>query len=66
MTVIEKNPGPDYLGAGLANVDQIYFIMAAAFGGCTIAWAIVLYNSRQSPRLFKVLFTSVLSQMYKV
>eukprot|EP00040_Diaphanoeca_grandis_P015387 m.78507 g.78507 ORF g.78507 m.78507 type:complete len:488 (+) comp25120_c0_seq1:80-1543(+) len=54
IQIVEVNPGPDYLGAGLAPLPQMYFTMAAAFGVCALAWLHVLWNNRTSPRLYRV------------
>eukprot|EP00038_Savillea_parva_P002310 m.113156 g.113156 ORF g.113156 m.113156 type:complete len:505 (-) comp10794_c1_seq1:3309-4823(-) len=54
IDIIEVNPGPDYLGAGLAPLAMIYFIMAGAFFACTVAWALVLRANKDSPQLFRV------------
>eukprot|EP00041_Stephanoeca_diplocostata_P012160 m.202573 g.202573 ORF g.202573 m.202573 type:complete len:469 (-) comp18837_c0_seq5:64-1470(-) len=54
IEITEVNPGPDYVGAGLAPVDGIYLIMSIAFFACAVAWGGVLWQNRSSPRLFKV------------
>lgn len=54
LLVVEKNPGPDYLGLGMAQIPQVYFFMAAAFAACSVVWGKVLLGARGSPKLFKV------------
>jgi len=52
----EANEGPEYLGAGLAQVPNVYFFMAAMFAGATVVWGIVLWEARGdgSKMLYKV------------
>jgi len=52
--ITEVNPGPDYLGAGLAPLPKIYFIMSFAFGLCSVAWLTIILQNRKSPRLYRV------------
>eukprot|EP00039_Didymoeca_costata_P019675 m.338483 g.338483 ORF g.338483 m.338483 type:complete len:505 (-) comp18435_c0_seq1:125-1639(-) len=54
LEVEEVNPGPDYLGAGLAPVPSVYFFMSGLFGLAAVAWGYVLWSSRKSRTLYTV------------
>lgn len=50
--LVEVNPGPDYLGAGLAPLPALYGVMSVAFALAAAAWARVLVVNRAN--LFKI------------
>lgn len=54
LWVVEMNPGPEYLGAGLAPVSRVYFWMTGIFALMGAAWGYVLWKSRTSSKLYKV------------
>jgi len=56
LKIKEMNPGPSYLGAGLAQIPSVYFSMAGLFALAALVWGMVVRGAWQSnaKRLFKV------------
>jgi hypothetical protein len=56
VEITEMNAGPEYLGAGLAPVPNVYFFMAAMFAGAAIVWVMILRDAHndESKTLFKI------------
>merc|ERR1719272_159600 len=54
LLVVELNPGPDFLGAGLQPIPNVYFFMSACFFCAACMWAKVLVDAKDSSKLFKV------------
>jgi len=54
LLVVELNPGPDFLGAGLKPIPNVYFFMAFFFAIASLMWAKVLLDAKGSSKLFKV------------
>lgn len=54
IDIVEVNPGPDYVGAGLEPLSRIYFVMSASFLLAAMGWGSVIYSNRKSPRLYRV------------
>ena len=65
IDIIEVNPGPDYLGAGMAPLSRIYFVMSCAFFVCALLWGSVLYSNRQSQRLYRVHYLMLALILFK-
>eukprot|EP00043_Microstomoeca_roanoka_P007999 m.77252 g.77252 ORF g.77252 m.77252 type:complete len:497 (+) comp14058_c0_seq2:492-1982(+) len=66
ITMIEVNPGPEYLGAGLAELPAVYGSTAALFGIAGLAWAAILWRNRSSPYLFKIHFMMLALVVFKI
>ena len=54
LLVVEVNPGPDFLGAGLKPIPNVYFLMSAFFFCAACMWIKVLLDAKDSSKLFKV------------
>lgn len=65
IDIVEVNPGPDYLGAGMAPLARIYFVMSCAFFVCALLWGSVLYGNRQSQRLYRVHYLMLALILFK-
>jgi uncharacterized membrane protein len=54
LEVVEMNPGPEFLGAGLSPIPNVYLFMSMIFGFTAIIWGWTLFAHRDSTKLFKV------------
>lgn len=54
IRMVEENPGPEYLGAGLSELPAVYGATAGLFFVAAVAWALILWRNRHSVFLFKL------------
>ncbi|EGD75253.1 hypothetical protein PTSG_12506 [Salpingoeca rosetta] len=66
IRMIEVNPGPDYLGAGLRQLPIVYGTTAALFGVAAVAWAYILWRNRSSMYLYKIHYMMLALVCFKV